>query len=300
LDQLPSLVIRLSAGLTVLVALATVVGFLLSLRHYLDLRQTSSFILRQRTRRRMRSSVTAAVFFGLLTAGALYARRTWPLPQPAEPSPLAGEPATEDQQPTLAPFASLAPGATEGVASAVPTRHATATIPFIPTNTPTLTPSATPTPSTTPTPSQTPSVTPTPTKTHTPSPTVPILEAIYTPVVPYSTPGPTAYIGELTVSRGVNLDGTPIDADTSFPVGRAVLFCSFNYVNMTNGVVWRHVWLRDGQLVGGGTRVWEWGARGRTYFFLRPLGGFLAGEYELQILVAEKVVQFTRFSVVEP
>lgn len=107
-------------------------------------------------------------------------------------------------------------------------------------------------------------------------------------------------IGEMTVSRGIQVDGTPINAGTEFLAGQPVLYVSFDYVDMSNGILWRHIWLRNGNLVGGQTRLWEWNSRGRTYFFLRPSGGFQPGRYELQLLVDEKVITTTSFRVTEP
>lgn len=169
-----------------------------------------------------------------------------------------------------------------------PTHDPNATTPFIPTFTPTLTPSVTPTPSAT------------PTETPTPEPTVPIMEAIYTPVVPYATASIESEIGAITISGGVELNGEPIVPGTEFLSGTDILFASFDYQQMPNGVLWRHIWLRDGYLVGGETRLWEWGSRGRTYVHMQPRGGFTPGDYVVQILVDEVMVQFTQFTITGP
>lgn len=96
------------------------------------------------------------------------------------------------------------------------------------------------------------------------------------------------------------MDGTPVNAGTEFTAGQPVLYVSFDYADMSNGIIWRHIWLRNGGFVGGQTRIWEWGSRGRTYFFLRPPGGFQAGRYELQLLMDEQVITTTNFVVKEP
>ena len=111
----------------------------------------------------------------------------------------------------------------------MPTRASSPTAPFIPTNTATITPSPTPTKtptptaSKTPTPSITPSVTSTPSITPTPSPTVPVLEAIFTPVAPYATVPADALVEELTISRGTQVDGSPISPGDEFQEGQPVL-----------------------------------------------------------------------------
>jgi hypothetical protein len=124
-----------------------------------------------------------------------------------------------------------------------------------------------------------------------------VLEAIYTPVVVYATVPADARAEELTVSRGVRLDGGAIGPGNVFQEGQAALYVSFDYSQMVDGFLWRHIWWRDGALFGGETRVWEWGSRGRTYFYLRPSEGFLPGEYELQLLLEEEVVQTVGFTV---
>jgi len=127
-----------------------------------------------------------------------------------------------------------------------------------------------------------------------------VLEAIYTPVVPFATIPADALVGELTISTGVQLDGSPVNPGSDFPDGQSGLYVSFEYDNMLNGVLWRNIWFRDDALFGGETRVWEWGSRGRTYFYLRPAGGFPPGEYEVQLLLDEEVVQRASFAVLEP
>jgi hypothetical protein len=126
------------------------------------------------------------------------------------------------------------------------------------------------------------------------------MEAIYTPVVPFATAKPEAYLSDLTLSQNIEIDGTPINEGTEFAPGAEVVFVSFSYMNLSDGVLWRHIWLRNGNLYGGGTSVWEWGWRGRTYFWLKPQGGFVPGDYQVQLLIDEEVVQTADFTVKEP
>jgi hypothetical protein len=278
--------------------LATAVALLAVIKYYLDVRQASFFILRGRSQRSLRNSLVMAAFLAMLTAGAFLAQRA--LPEPVQ------EPEATDM--TLsAPETPVAPRATRSLETAtsttMPTRASSPTAPFIPTNTATITPSPiptrtpTPTASKTPTPSITPSVTPTPSITPTPSPTVPVLEAIFTPIAPYATVPANALVEELVISRGIRVDGSPINPGDEFQEGQPVLYVSFRYDQMVDGFLWRHIWLRDGALFGGGTRLWEWGNRGRTYFYLRPTQGFLPGQYEVLFLLEEEVVQTASFTV---
>ena len=298
MDELYRFFYTLIPWLLGLFGAGTAVALLAVAKYALDLRQASFFILRRRMQGRLRVSLMVMIILALLAAGT-YVGRTY-LPEPAPEEDQVATAPTVTPSPVRPRTTGLGPSATP---SAPPTRGPTSTAPFIPTNTPSITPSPTPTrtptptPSRTPTPTLTPSVTPTPSITPTPSPTVPILEAIYTPVVPFATIPAEALIQELTLSPGVELDGSPVNPGDAFADGQPALYVSFQYENMLNGVLWRHVWLRDGWLFGGGTRVWEWGSRGRTYFYLRPGEGFIAGQYEVQFLLDDEVVQTASFTV---
>ena len=298
MDELYRFFYTLTPWLLGLLGVGAAVALLAVAKYTLDLRQASFFILRRRTQGKLRVSLMVMIILALLAVGTCVGRTYLP------------EPAPEEDQVATAPTVTsspVRPGATgpdpSVTPTAPPTRGPTSTVPFIPTNTPSITPSPTltmtptPSPSRTPTPSLTPSVTPTPSITPTPSPTVPILEAIYTPVVPFATMPAEALIQELTLSPGVELDGSPVNPGDSFADGQPALYVSFQYENMLNGVLWRHVWLRDGWLFGGGTQVWDWGSRGRTYFYLRPSEGFTPGRYEVQFLLDEEVVQTASFTV---
>jgi hypothetical protein len=291
-----------------LLGLAAATASLVALKHYLDLRQASFFILRRRTQRTLRSSLALATLCVLLAAGSLLARRSLPEPPP-EPEMTEIVPAslpTSRGEAGSTPVSRIAQPLRTMTPTSPPTQGPSATVPFIPTNTPTRTPTPTPTRTRTPTPtntltpSLTPSVTPTPSITPTPSPTVPVLEAIFTPVAPYATVPVDAAVGELTISTGVQLDGSPINPGSEFPDGQPGLYVSFDYENMLNGVLWRDIWFRDDALFAGETRVWEWGGRGRTYFYLRPAGGFPPGEYEVQFLLDDEVVRRASFRVQGP
>jgi hypothetical protein len=288
--------------LLLLFVAGVVVSLLITLRHYVALRRASFFILRRRAKRKIRGGFLATVVFIALTAVVVFLLRSGG-PSAEEREGRAAL-ATLSPTPVTAVNSASMPRGTRTVLGETPVEAAgSATAPFIPSYTPTPTPSLTPVPTDTPTPSPTltPSQTPTPSLTPsitpTPSPTVPILEAIYTPVTPSATVPADAEIGELTISRGMELNGTPVDPGTEFLVGQVTLFASFDYGNLANGILWRHVWLRDGALVGGETRIWEWGSRGRSYFFLSPEGGFQRGDYELRLLLDRRVVQTARFTV---
>ena len=272
---------------------ATMVALLTTIKHALDMRRASFFILRQRSRRKFRNSLAMTALFTILTAGIFFSPQT----RPETADDIVHPVATDSISPTpvravdsaSVPRVTMPPTVTP---TAAQSQGPSPTVPFIPTSTPTYSP--TPTPSST----VTPSVTPTPTTTPTPSPTVPVLEAILTPVTPFATLAAPAELSGLTVSAGIQVSGAPINPGTEFEEGRRALYVAFDYDRMVNGLLWRHIWFREGALIGGETRIWEWGRRGRTYFFLRPTGGFPAGQYEVRLLLEDEVVQTARFTVI--
>ncbi len=272
---------------------ATIVALLTTIKHALDLRRASFFILRQRSRRKFRNSLALTALLFVLTAGMLYSLQAQPEPEddiarPSAAGSISPTPVRAANSISI-PRVTMFPTQTATVAQS---QRLSPTAPFIPTNTPTSSP--TPTPTFT----ATPSITPTPTTTPTPSPTVPVLEAILTRVTPFATLAAPAELSELTVSTGIRLNGTSINPGTEFGEGKSALYVAFDYGRMVDGLLWRHIWFRDGALVGGETRIWEWGPRGRSYFLLRPTGGFPAGQYEVQLLLEDEVVRTTRFAVI--
>jgi hypothetical protein len=126
---------------------------------------------------------------------------------------------------------------------------------------------------------------------------VPVLTAVYTPVSPSAALPPNADIGELTLSQSIRVDGTPVDPGSEFEAGQPVLYVSFDFSGMIDGVLWRHVWWRDGALYGGETRVWEWKTVGRSYFRLLPADGFEPGDYRVEMMLEDEVVRSATFVV---
>lgn len=274
-----------------LFGLATAVALLVAVHYLMQVRQSALSFLRERSRRKLRSSLAMTALFALLAAGTLLALRR--LPEQSGYPDTADVTLTVPATPVRPVNSASMPRGTDRAPSATPPAGSSPTAPFIPTNTPTLTPSATFTPSVTP------SFTPTPSRTPTPSPTVPVLEAIYTPVTPYATPPADAWLGPLTVSAAIAANGVPSEEDVEFQEGQRVLYVSFDYDDMLNGILWRYIWFKNGEFYAGGTRVWEWQNRGRTYFYLLPPGGFSAGWYDVQVLLEEDIVRSTRFVIRE-
>ena len=178
-----------------------------------------------------------------------------------------------------------------GVARASPT----------PTPTPTLT-SATPATAVA-TASPTPVLSPTPKPSATASPSPTIIPTIgtpssaLTPIVGVKTPSPDATFGEIILARDVTEDNEPKDPGTVFPARISELYAFFDYQNLSDGVLWTQVWYREGKEIGSESNLWEWGSHGTAWIFLKPVGGYSRGEYEVRLYIGDELKQTATFTV---
>jgi len=169
--------------------------------------------------------------------------------------------------------------------------------------TPSVTPTLTRT--STPTVTQTPTITVTPSISLTPSVT-PTATASFTPALPESllllyqddiTPEPEAILSPILVATSLTGFNIPIDPADAFenPVGR--LYGAFSYDHMKDGVRWSAFWNLDGEPICFETKPWDGGTGGYGYTDCLPEGGWLEGEYEIQIFIGTQWEVSTRFQV---
>ncbi|MFB0535795.1 MAG: hypothetical protein ACETWR_12530 [Anaerolineae bacterium] len=170
-----------------------------------------------------------------------------------------------------------------------------------PTPTPTLSPT---TPAVTvPTASPTPALPPTPKPTATASPSPTIIStpgtpsSALTPIAGVETPSPDATFGEITLAQGVTKDNEPKDPGTVFPAGISELYAFFDYQNLSDGVLWTQAWYRKGKEIGSESNLWEWGSYGTAWVFLKPVGGYSQGEYEIRLYIGDELKQTATFTV---
>jgi hypothetical protein len=176
---------------------------------------------------------------------------------------------------------------------------------FPPSPTPSATPSATgiPTMTLSPTITPTPTLTDTPlatdTPTATPTPFLPIaIEAIFTSVVTPNTAAVFSQIEFSTVYDGLRA----VDPHTAFqnPIQR--MFGVYSYDQMSIGVQWTAIWLRNNQLICFETHPWgqnpgeTTGGYGYTDC-VDPVDGWRAGSYEVQIFVGTEWKVVGRFTI---
>jgi len=170
-----------------------------------------------------------------------------------------------------------------------------------PTPTPTLSPTAPATASITASPTSVLTPMPKPSATASPSPSIiptvgtPTLTP--TPIVGAETPLPGATFGEITLARGVTDDNKPKDPGTVFPASSLRVYAFFDYQNLSDGVLWTQVWYREGKEIGRESNLWEWGSYGTAWIFLRPIGGYSRGEYEVRLYIGDELKQTATFTV---
>jgi type VI secretion system secreted protein VgrG len=155
---------------------------------------------------------------------------------------------------------------------------------FPPSPTVTSTPTVTLTPTITPTLKDTLTPTITPTLQYTLTPSLPeVAQAtIQTPVGPDT----SAIFSRVQFASQLSKDSVVVDDETSFPSTVAHLYGGFTYDQMSLGVQWSAVWLRDGQVVHMETKAWTYSSGGAGYTdWDCTTGECLPGNYEVQIFV---------------
>jgi type VI secretion system secreted protein VgrG len=173
---------------------------------------------------------------------------------------------------------------------------------FPPSPTPSMTPTITPTPTITLTPTITvpPTMTLTPSVSDTPTPTL-------TPFLPVAieslfqgevTPNPDAVFTSIQFST--TFDGTnPIDPKSVFNLPIKTMYGGFDYNNIIPGVQWTALWYHDGKLICYETKPWDGGTGGIGGYTecSDPVGGWSAGQYEVQIFMGYEWKVIGRFIV---
>lgn len=170
-----------------------------------------------------------------------------------------------------------------------------------------------PTPSVTPTASRTltPTISSTPSETQTPRSTntatiSPIPSLTFTPMIPEAitvlfnetvTPDARAVFSPIELSRRLDSQNRPVNPAEEFGNPIDTLFGAFTYDFMSDGARWTAIWYRGEDVVCVESKPWDGGTGGYGYTECRPRGLWQAGEYEIQIFLAEEWKVSTRFSV---
>jgi hypothetical protein len=106
-----------------------------------------------------------------------------------------------------------------------------------------------------------------------------------------------AGFGEIVFSRDISADNQPLEAGTVFAAGSEPVYIFFEYRGLSNGVLWTQAWYREGEEMWRDTGPWQWGSRGRAWFFYTPPSGYTPGNYEVRLYIGDELQQTGTFIV---
>ncbi|GAB4418340.1 MAG: hypothetical protein Kow00106_14320 [Anaerolineae bacterium] len=124
----------------------------------------------------------------------------------------------------------------------------------------------------------TPAYTPTPTPFPTYTPNV-------TQAVSSVTPQPGATLRIVALDDQIDASFRPVNPRTTFVAGVKRLYLFVEFSAMTEGVLWRRVITKDGELFDDNTYLWGLEDSGSSYFFFGHDSGFEPGNYEIRLYI---------------
>jgi hypothetical protein len=127
------------------------------------------------------------------------------------------------------------------------------------------------------------------------------LPITYTEAFSQAVPPPAdASIEFWTLAQGVSDDNRPVEPAAQFAEGVERIYLFYTYDGLLPGVPVTVLWYQDGELLSGGTDLWEsQQSRGERYVFLTPSGGYTAGRYEVQVWLGDRIQVRVFFNVGE-
>ncbi|MBK8431990.1 MAG: hypothetical protein IPL28_12150 [Chloroflexi bacterium] len=94
----------------------------------------------------------------------------------------------------------------------------------------------------------------------------------------------------LAFATEVDLDLQATNPRKLFTEGRFMLYATFEYEQMADGMVWSWLWRHEGEVINGGNEIWQYGNEGPGYVYLKPPTGFQPGEYVVEIWVNNELL----------
>lgn len=104
-------------------------------------------------------------------------------------------------------------------------------------------------------------------------------------------------LGSIAFSTRLDSEYGAVDPEDIFAEGAYTLYATFSYEAMANGMEWAWVWRRDGEVVGGGNEIWNYGEEGPGYIYYNPEEGFQRGNYSLEVWVNGELLAHSRISI---
>jgi hypothetical protein len=88
-----------------------------------------------------------------------------------------------------------------------------------------------------------------------------------------------------TIASGVDANGAPVDAGTTFTRGVKSVYVFFDFRDVPPSALLRHTWFRNGGSVYFRSVRFKKNGAGTDYVFWSPPNGFRAGLYEVRLVL---------------
>ncbi len=144
-------------------------------------------------------------------------------------------------------------------------------------------------------------ITATPAYTPTPTP-FPTFTPNATQVASSVTPQPGATLRIVALDDQIDASYRPVNPRTTFEAGIKRLYLFVEFSTMSEGVLWRRVITKDGELFDDNAYLWGLEDSGSGYFFFGHDNGFEPGNYEIRLYIGQTdtPVSTMSFTVVPP
>jgi hypothetical protein len=113
-------------------------------------------------------------------------------------------------------------------------------------------------------------------------------------------PGPdpvaTGAFGPITFAEDISASDQPVNEGATFS-DVDIVYAFFSYSGMVNGAEWMTRWYLDGENVLESPAIWDAGESGEFYITLSHPDGLPAGEYTLELYIADVLAQSGSFNV---
>lgn len=106
-------------------------------------------------------------------------------------------------------------------------------------------------------------------------------------------------IGDIAFSTEISEDYQAVEPGRRFGEGYFTLYATFEYGEMSDGMIWSWVWRHNGSVVDGGNQVWNYGDSGPGYVYFKPEEGFQLGQYSLEVWVNGELMALSDFNVTD-
>jgi hypothetical protein len=106
-------------------------------------------------------------------------------------------------------------------------------------------------------------------------------------------------LGDILFSTDITSKYEAVNSGRRFTEGFYTIYATFSYEGLADGMVWSWVWRHNGEVIDGGNQVWQYGADGPGYVYIKPETGFSLGEYALDVWVNGELFTQSSFTISE-